>query len=50
LPPRSSTAWAAAVAIQWVEATMPKVPRRVGRVVSGSGGVNDVEEVTVCRF
>jgi hypothetical protein len=32
VPPRSSTDWAEAVASQWVEADMPKEPRRVGRV------------------
>ncbi len=39
LPPRSSTAWAVAVASQWVEADMPNVPESVGRVVNGGGGV-----------
>lgn len=39
-PPRSSTDCAVAVAIQCVEAAIPKVPRRVGRVVKAGGGVN----------
>ena len=34
LPPCSSTAMPAAEASQWVEATMPKVPRSSGRVVN----------------
>src|SRR3984893_4279453 len=33
LPPRSSTDIATALAIQWVVATAPKVPRISGRVV-----------------
>src|SRR5690606_17718885 len=42
LPPRSSTAWALAVAIQCVEPTMPNVPVRSGRVGWAGGGVKDV--------
>src|SRR4028119_847704 len=34
LPPRSSIAMPAAEASQWVEVTMPKVPRISGRVVN----------------
>ena len=37
LPPRSSIAMPAAEASQWVEATIPKVPRSSGRVVKLSG-------------
>jgi len=34
LPPRSSTAMATWLAIQWVEPTTPKVPAISGRVVN----------------
>ena len=34
LPPRSSTAMPTPLAIQWVEATAPKVPAISGRVVN----------------
>ena len=37
LPPFSSIAMPTAVAIQWVEATTPKVPSISGRVVNGFG-------------
>ena len=37
LPPFSSTLMPTAVAIQWVEATTPKVPSISGRVVNGLG-------------
>src|ERR1700757_4745845 len=37
LPPFSSVAIPTAVAIQWVEATTPKVPSISGRVVNGLG-------------
>src|SRR5215475_4089630 len=37
LPPLSSVAMPTAVAIQWVEATAPKVPSISGRVVNGLG-------------
>src|SRR5947208_16968072 len=37
LPPRSSVPMPTAVAIQWVEATTPKVPSISGRVVKGLG-------------
>src|SRR5262252_6335428 len=37
LPPFSSVAMPTAVAIQWVEATTPKVPSISGRVVNGLG-------------
>lgn len=42
-PPRSSTACAEAVASQWVEAVMPNVPWRVGRVVKLPAGVYAME-------
>src|SRR5207248_6436472 len=38
LPPCSSTAIPAAEASQWVEATIPKVPRSSGRVVNTPRG------------
>ena len=38
LPPRSSTAMPAAVPSQWVEATIPNVPRSSGLVVNGHAG------------
>ena len=37
LPPRSRMPMPTAVAIQWVEATTPKVPTISGRVVKGLG-------------
>jgi hypothetical protein len=37
LPPRSSTAMPAAEASQWVDATIPQVPRSSGRVVKRIG-------------
>src|SRR5207249_3863902 len=37
LPPRSRIPMPTAVAIQWVEATTPKVPSITGRVVKGLG-------------
>src|SRR6266700_7865958 len=39
LPPRSSIAMPMAVAIQWVDATTPKMPSISGRVVKGVGFV-----------
>src|ERR1700704_3077857 len=39
LPPLSSIDMPMAVAIQWVDATTPKMPSISGRVVKGVGGV-----------
>src|SRR3954470_15303568 len=44
LPPRSSIAMPAAEASQWVEATMPTVPRSSGRVVKRSIAARDPSE------
>src|SRR5947199_1250839 len=40
LPPRSRMPMPTAVAIQWVEATTPKVPTISGRVVNGLGFIS----------
>src|ERR671913_1785488 len=42
LPPRSSMPMPTAVAIQWVDATTPKVPSISGRVVKGLGLMNPI--------
>src|SRR5580704_16830735 len=46
LPPRSSTDIATVLAIQWVVATAPKVPRISGRVVN-SNGIGDFRDDTL---